>query len=115
MWNFARLFAQIPKTGPGVSYDRWSRFGAAVIGAASPGRGSPAHLSQVGGRCSPKVILPSAGLLPLAGIGRRGLGLRADERGDGQAALDLGDVDAKLALLPRQLLLELGELALPAV
>ena len=52
---------------------------------------------------------------PSAGIGRRGLGLRADERGDGQAALDLGDVDAKLALLPRELLLELGELALPAV
>ena len=109
-----RLFSQIPQTGPGVSYDRWSRFGPAVIRAASPGRGSAAHLSL--GRRPVLAEGHSAERRPPS-IGRLGarLGLRADERGDGQAALDLGDVDAKLALLPRELSSSSVGSALPAV
>ena len=43
------------------------------------------------------------------------LGLGPHQRGDGQAALDLRDVDPQLALLAGQRLLELGKLFLAAV
>src|SRR4051794_14386702 len=92
----------------GVSYDGCSRFGVAVATAASPGRGSAAHLS-LGGRCSPKSStehrLPSICRV----VARRGLGLWTNEGRDGEAALDLGDVDAELALLAGERLFELGQ------
>jgi len=71
-------------------------------------RSPPLPRSEAGAH---QVSYRSAGLLPLPAM-RLGSGARLDECRHGKAALDLGDVDPKLALLARKLLLELGELAL---